>query len=75
MLRSWRKKRGLSQFDASKELGFTYDMIGLMERGYRRPKVAVAIQLEQVAGVPVGAWLKPASEREAAWLAADGKPA
>jgi transcriptional regulator with XRE-family HTH domain len=55
LLREWRKREGLTQFQAAIRLGCDPTQLSRWERG-SRPALPNAIKLEQEAGVPVTAW-------------------
>lgn len=61
LFRAWRKRSGLTQFEAAKALDFTDSKVSPFELGFRRPNLAVAIHIEKVTGIPAEAWLKPAA--------------
>ena len=63
LLRLWREGKGLTQPQASRLLGFAYDLVGFLERGYRKPGIRAAVKLQDRVGVPIDAWLKPGSAR------------
>lgn len=60
-LRAWRKDRGLTQYEATKVLRFTYDKISAFELGHRRPSLSVAAQIRELTGIATETWLEPAS--------------
>jgi hypothetical protein len=59
-LRGWRKRKGLSQWQATVELGFRYDKLSSFELGVRRPSLVCAIQIHKVTGIAPGLWTEPA---------------
>jgi len=59
-LRAWRKRKRLSQWQATVELGFRYDRLSSIELGLRRPNLVLAVQIQKVTGIAPDLWTQPA---------------
>lgn len=55
-----------SQSDLAKRLRITQGFLSLLLNGYRTPSLAMAVRIEDLAGVPARAWIKNAVTKKAA---------
>jgi transcriptional regulator with XRE-family HTH domain len=56
-LRQIRERRRLGQDDAAAELGINQSNLSKLERGARRPSMAVAKKIQEHYGIPMEAWV------------------
>lgn len=55
-LADWIARRGITQREAAKLLGFTEQFVGALVLGRKRPGLSRAVTLEDVAGISVRSW-------------------
>jgi hypothetical protein len=62
LLRAWRRKKKMTQWQATAFLfGEGYEKTSAFELGYRRPSLALAVQIRERTGIPAESWMEPAS--------------
>lgn len=57
-LKKWREARGLSQARAGELVGLRQVAWYRLENDLSAPDVALALKLEELAGIPVRAWVR-----------------
>jgi transcriptional regulator with XRE-family HTH domain len=57
-LRDWMRRRGFTQADAARFLGFDEPYISVLASGKRTPGLENAVLIEQLSGIPVEAWMR-----------------
>lgn len=68
------RKRGFTQADAARYLGWPEPFLSKLLSGSRTPQLRNAIKLERLTGIPVEAWLSSDVDNDdAAHLVAAGK--
>jgi transcriptional regulator with XRE-family HTH domain len=58
-LAAWRQRRGLTQYEAGKDLGIAPAQWSGYESGDRIPNRRTAIEFSKLAGIPVESWDVP----------------
>lgn len=61
-LKDWMRRRGFTQADAARYLGYNEPMVSRILNGGYSPGLKYAIHMERLTGIPVEAW--SASELE-----------
>lgn len=52
-LKEWRAREGLRQEDAAERLGISKPTVSRLEKGRRKPSLALAAKLSERTGIPV----------------------
>jgi DNA-binding XRE family transcriptional regulator len=56
LLMSWRHRRDVTQETLARRVGVAQGTLCSWERGSRRPRIQLALKLEEITGIPVRAW-------------------
>jgi plasmid maintenance system antidote protein VapI len=73
-LRDWMRRRGFTQADAARYLGWDQGNISVVLAGKRTLGLETALRVERLTGIPVEAWSETESDKlEIAVTAADRK--
>jgi transcriptional regulator with XRE-family HTH domain len=57
MLREWRGRVGMRQFELARIIGATQPMVCCYEGGSVTPGLAMAVAIETVSGIPARSWV------------------
>lgn len=72
-LRDWMRRRGFTQADAARYLGWDQGNISVVLAGKRTLGLETALRIERLTGIPVEAWSATESDKLETALAESGR--